>query len=244
MDVVYLVREGERNEELRHSLRSLVNLPHDAVWIVGHRPAWVDSAEVFHIPTTQGQEVAAKHENTWRAWWAMAEARGISDDFVLMNDDFFIMQPMTGITSEHAGPLLEWVDAMGNIRTTARMRHTIAALAARGRGPAPLLAYETHSPMTLNRRALAEVMAFGQAYRNRTLSGPLCKRSLYGNYVGLPAVLAPDLKVRDNISVPTGAAIISTSDTTFNYGRVGLHVRRAFSEPSPYERVRPVMPVR
>lgn len=242
MDVVYLVREGERNEELRHSLRSLVNLPHDAVWIVGHRPSWVDSAEVFHVPTVQGHETAAKHENTWRAWWAMAEARGISDDFVLMNDDFFIMQPMTEVVTEHAGPLLEWVDAMGNIRTTARMRHTIAALMRGGRATG-LLAYETHAPMLLNRPGLAEVMAFGQAYRNRTLTGPLCKRSLYGNYHGVPATYAPDLKVRDNLSVPRGAAIISTSDTTFNYGRVGLHVRRAFPEPSSYERVRPVMPV-
>jgi hypothetical protein len=243
MDVVYLVREGERNDELRHSLRSLVNLPHDAVWLVGYRPSWVDPAAVLHIPTVQGQEVARKHENTWVAWWAMAETRGISDDFILMNDDFFIMRPVVELVNEHAGPLLDWIDAMGNIRTVARMRHTITALAGAGRATS-LLAYETHAPMVLNRHGLAEAMAFGQAYRNRALSPPLCKRSLYGNYHGVPAVLAPDQKVRDNLTVPRRAPIISTSDTTWKYGKVGQFVAAAFPEPSLYERVRPAMPVR
>ena len=35
MDLVYLVRPGEQNEELRWSLRSLVNLPHERVFEVG-----------------------------------------------------------------------------------------------------------------------------------------------------------------------------------------------------------------
>jgi hypothetical protein len=41
-DVVYVVRPGNRNEELRYSLRSIAaHLPHRRVWLAGFCPSWV-----------------------------------------------------------------------------------------------------------------------------------------------------------------------------------------------------------
>ena len=54
MDAVYYVRPGDRNDELRYSLRSLANLPHDRVWIVGHTPPWVTGIESIQGNTVGG----------------------------------------------------------------------------------------------------------------------------------------------------------------------------------------------
>jgi hypothetical protein len=52
-DLVYVVREGDRNNELRHSLRSVVaNVPHRLVWIAGYKPGWVSDL-VGYIPMAQ-----------------------------------------------------------------------------------------------------------------------------------------------------------------------------------------------
>ena len=45
MDIVYVVGENERNESLKYSLRSLKNIPHDDVYIIGHKPAWVKNVK-------------------------------------------------------------------------------------------------------------------------------------------------------------------------------------------------------
>lgn len=54
MDIVYLVKECRINEELTYSLRSLVNLPHDKVFLVGGCPTNIDKTKITHIPTLQG----------------------------------------------------------------------------------------------------------------------------------------------------------------------------------------------
>src|SRR5690606_40329879 len=91
MDVVYLVRPGNRNEELRWSLRTLVNLPHDRVWIVGHLPNWIDRHKVQYLRTEQYE---LKHTNTLNNLATACDHSDISDRFVLMNDDFFVLQPV------------------------------------------------------------------------------------------------------------------------------------------------------
>ena len=41
-DIVYFVKPSEDNDELKYSLRSLKNLNHGQVYLVGYRPSWVD----------------------------------------------------------------------------------------------------------------------------------------------------------------------------------------------------------
>lgn len=235
-----MVREGDDNDELRYSLRTLVNIPHEQVWIVGYRPAWV-SPDVANIPSSQGLH---KHENTWGNWQMMARTRSLSPSFLLMNDDFFLMRPRPFTPPGHAGPLHEWLSGLGNIGTQDRMRHTIKALEARPRVEAGdvLLSYEVHVPMVLDRMVLAEVMAFGQRYRDRSGAPPLAKRSLYGNYARAGGTRMDDPKVRDTKTLPDrGAYVWSTQDETFRYGRVGQRIRAAFPDPCAYERPRPVL---
>lgn len=234
-----MVRPGDRNEELRYSLRSLVNLPHDRVIIIGYRPAWV-STDVAWLPVNQD---GPKHENTWRLWQAMTAVP--SESFILMNDDFFITRPHPAPPRYHAGGLDEWVYRLGSIGTVRRMRHTIAALSEVCSGP--YLSYEVHAPMALARDLLTRAMEVGNRYREVSApgAGPLCKRTLYGNLAGIGGSYLPDPKVRDTTTVPgRNAGIVSTSDESFGYGRVGQWIADRFPDPSPYERTRPAMPVR
>ena len=101
-DVVYFVRKGDQNEELRYSLRSLVNLPHRKVWIVGHTPAWVTGVE--SIPGNVFRE----------KWWNVVDNLRLAalhvkaEQFVVMNDDIFLMRPPS-LAPCYRGPLVEQI---------------------------------------------------------------------------------------------------------------------------------------
>ena len=52
MDIVYPIKKTIKNEDLRYSLRSLCNIEHNKVFIIGELPDWV-SEEVYYIPVQQ-----------------------------------------------------------------------------------------------------------------------------------------------------------------------------------------------
>lgn len=232
MDAVYIVKASEKNEELRHSLRSLTNLPHRRVWLVGYKPRWVRGVE--YVPTVQH---GPKHANTWRNWQAMAATAEISDRFVLFNDDFYITRPVEGIPALHRGSLVEMIDWYARHRLTAcrqRADYTRRVLGRSGRTDG-LLSYELHVPMLVERPALAE--AFGWLNHNR--SAPLehlSKRTFYGNWARTGGTETLDVKVMrsDGALPPTDLPFLSTSPHSWA-GLAGGWVRRMFDVPSVYE---------
>ncbi len=235
VDVVYMVREGSRNEELRFSLRSVAaNLPHSRVWIVGYRPPWVTG--VRHLKVRQGTD---KHANTWALTTAIANCPEISDEFVWMHDDLFVMAPVDRVPVMHRGTLDDWFDRHRATRgswAVDKMRATQAALVDFGRPAAGLLSYELHVPLPVDRRWLAEAIAYADFRRERGLPGNLAKRTLYGNIAGVGGVLADDCKIANTDDVPDpGRTYLSTSDGSFKYWKVGRHIRGRFTAPSPYE---------
>lgn len=90
MDIVYILRPWYDNcLELRFSLRSLANIKHDKVFIVGYKPEWCEN--VIHIPAEDPYSV--KSLNALHKITIACEDKRISDDFILMNDDFYICKP-------------------------------------------------------------------------------------------------------------------------------------------------------
>lgn len=225
-----MVRPNDNNGELRCSLRSLANLPHERVWLAGHRPAW--AVDVEHLPVEQG---TVKHDNTWAIWRAIANCADISDEFVLMNDDYYLLKPVTAAPYLHAGPFDAWLAGLRPGSPTAvRAEATRRALLDAGRSE--LLSWERHVPLPVDRRWLVEVMAYADHWRARTGAGPLCKRSLYGSYVGLPGVQVDDCKIRERDRLPDRSwPMLSTMDASFRYGQIGKWIRNRFPDPSPYE---------
>lgn len=230
-DVVYLVGPGDRNEQLRISLRSLENLPHGRVWIVGHRPEWVKGVEF--LPVSQR---GPKHANTWRNLETLA-ASG-PESFYLFNDDYFILHPMRGVPVLHRGSLDEriaYYDRKPNLRSwAARGRHTRRAFESLGRDPAGLLTYELHLPMPLTREATAG--AIEDLHRVRILDPRFyMKRTWVGNWADLGGDRSQDCKVHSKWgNASLRGSFLSTSDAAWS-GSTGAALRVRFPKPGPYE---------
>ena len=93
-DILYLVKNGTENEELRYSLRTIEkNFPYGRVWIYGGCPEYIKPDK--HVYIYQDVIGATKWERTTAMLKLACENKDITDDFWLFNDDFFVTQPIT-----------------------------------------------------------------------------------------------------------------------------------------------------
>ena len=147
MDIVYICREGD-NEELRYSIRSVMqNLPHRNIWVVGGKPNWYNGN---HIAVRQN---GRKYDNARKNMQAIAASLEISEDFILMNDDFFVIKKVKDLSHYHGGPLSERIDFLKNKYGVSpyikMLTKTAKYLAHRGiRDP---LNYALHVPFVMNK---------------------------------------------------------------------------------------------
>jgi hypothetical protein len=214
--VAYYVRRGDANPELRYSLRSLSNLPHGRVLIVGHKPAWVTGVE--HISGNRRHSIESNAVDNLRLACSGLDA----DRFVVMNDDFYIMSPLHAVPALHEGHLDERI-------SRARGGYLLQLRAAREAlvGHHAPLAWTLHIPLVVEREPLADVLA--------TLDGRLPPewRTMYGNLTGQRGEEATDVKVRRRSDPIPAGPFLSSSDGTFSV--VAPLLRRAFPEPCEYE---------
>lgn len=223
MDVLYAVRTGDDNEELRYSLRSLMNLPHDHVFIAGHRPKWV--INTIHIPTSQEHKPDLTNVNN--ALIAACMSNALSDDFVFMNDDFFICQPVQGIEPMHQGGLnariegykkTAYLQAYSLIKTREKLLHL---------GYNAPLSYELHMPMVFNKKKLLDMYELCVDLELFALR----PRTLYGNLYTTNGAYKDDVKNTDE----TEQTFLSSDEFSFEISLLGEKIRNTFKTPSPYE---------
>ena len=182
MDLVYICRDGE-NEELRYSIRSAVNnLPHDKIWVVGGKPDWYTGN---YIEVNQGR---AKYTNARNSLKAICDSEEISESFILMNDDFYIINKVELVPYMYAGTLDDKIKQRedifnGNTYTTL-LRNTLGYLSRKKINVA--LDYELHVPMVMEKRKLSKVLKLSGLWR-----------SVYGNVFNVGGVKIRDVKVYD-----------------------------------------------
>jgi hypothetical protein len=223
VDVVYYCRPGPKNEELRYSLRSLANLEHDRVWIVGTMPPWVRNVE--HIPAriTPGGPQMTAADHLLRACDALD-----ADSFVVFNDDFYLLQPVEAIPSLHAGPLAPKVAAThgsyGNALREAQRRLSVA-------GVSDAIAWTLHIPLVVMREALATVLRPILEGSSRIVRPEW--RTMYGNLIGAAGEQAEDVKVRRRGDRIPDGPFLSSHDTAI--GWLAPYLRQRFPKASPYE---------
>ena len=228
MDVVYINRPGEENEELRYSLRSLANLAHDRVWIVGYCPGWLQGVERVPVESMRDKQTSAL-TNLITA----INHPEISDPFVIFNDDFYVMQPMREIPTLHMGELDKVISEhrQGSAYRNA-MEKTRDRIRADG-NESELYCYELHAPMVIEKLGMQLALSIGQGIYG------MHNRTMYGNLMGVGGTETHDFKVyrteksKDYESWP----FLSTSDRTFAYHPAGkTYIRAMFPDPSPYEK--------
>jgi len=242
MDFVYTFKEDHENdsEELRYSLRSLANIPHGRVFIVGEKPQWAQN--VIHIPVAQDK---SKNENVGLNIRTAVTSQAISDDFVLMNDDFFFMKPFDSLPVWHFGDMkhvIEHYERRYQEETAyiSNMRHSYSLLQKLGiQQP---ISYELHAPMIINKHKAREML---DQFQNRRMYQ---FRSLYGNLYAVGGEETADFKVfldpvhnspaynLQPISYLEQQAFLSATGGSFKRGDVGKFIRHTFSEKCTYER--------
>ena len=186
MDVVYICRSGP-NEELRYSIRSVEkNLPHNNIWVIGQSPEWYKGSFI------EVKNVNAKYSNARANLDALVRSKLITEDFILMNDDFFIMRPIEKISYFYEGTLLERAERNELLTTTGAytqlLYNTYDKLLKMGIEEP--LNYEMHIPMIMNKKKLKEVLRYKTCLW----------RSLYGNIYEVGGTDREDVKVYVNNS--------------------------------------------
>lgn len=168
-DIIYVVRENERNDALWYSLRSLSNLPHRRVFIAGYCPSWVEN--VTAIPVRRNVNKFESIEANLRAALRHPE---IGEHVVYFNDDFFVTEPVDAVPPMHRGS----VDSR-NFRQELRTR-IITTVNALSTVPHPL-DYEMHAPMPL------------ETEQARVLMSLAPKRILFRTWLGNTARIGGEL---------------------------------------------------
>jgi hypothetical protein len=224
-DVVYPVRRGNHNDELRYSLRSLVNVPHGRVILSGYIPNWVTNVTAIDREQ-EGSNWANARANIEAA---LAEA---SDPFYLFNDDFYVMLPMDEIPVMHAGPLAEVIERYRRTRHTgAYWRGMVAThLLLQEFGFSEPLGYELHMPLLIHHAPFLEALAMGNGIE------ALALRTLYGNLANLQGQQKEDCKVmaRAGVLDYDQWPFLSSNDD-LSYSPIGKYLSHIFHAPCTYE---------
>jgi hypothetical protein len=227
VDIVYICRPGD-NEELRYSIRSISeNMPHDNIWLVGSKPKWFNGN---FIPVIDGIN---KFENIKNCIRAASESKEISSDFVLMNDDFFLLKKIDHLPDYNGGSLKTKVEEYQKLNPSAYytklLANTLKLLNKLGyKDP---IDYDIHVPMIMNKEKLKIALTHSYSIR-----------SVYGNMFDVGGEKIRDVKVygkgrlnaRSYDYLNSDFPFVSTIDESFNslYETI---LKEMFSSPSIYE---------
>lgn len=231
MDIVYFCKDAKTNEELTYSIRSVVaNFPHDKIWIYGGCPENIKTDNYVHIT----QVGPTKWDKVRKMYQAAVNNPGISDDFFLFNDDFFIMQPLEFMPVLYRATLPEHILEI-EMKHGDRPSEYTKLLRTTYRNLLPytedVLSYELHIPFLFNKARLKKIMdKFPSIHATRTL---------YGNYFKIGGDRMSDVKVygtapRNNVNTST---FLSTDDSAWKNDKysVATRVRNSFPQKSDYE---------
>ena len=165
-----------------YSIRSAVeNLPHDKIWVVGGKPNW------YRGKFMGVKQSGTKYQNARDILEAICENDEISDEFILMNDDFFITEKINNLKYYHGGSLEKKVAKYSKLHPnstyTNLLKNTLNGLQDRYGIKNPL-DYELHVPMKMDKYGLYKAATSG-----------LLWRSVYGNMNRVGGEQIKDVKV-------------------------------------------------
>ena len=227
-DIVYILRSGN-NEELRYSLRSIEkNYPHERVVFYGGKPDGIEP-DLF-VPYTQPG--GTKWERVRNTVEMICKNDNLTEDFILFNDDFFIMKPVETPTNYYDGTLDERIKTIEgavfgrHLEYSDRLQHLAETL--RNAGVTNPLNYAHHTPMIINRKKMLETL---EKYPNEPMF-----RALYGNLNQIGGENMPDVKYYQRRQPFPIGRYASTADESWSQEKIGQIIRGKFAQQSRFER--------
>jgi hypothetical protein len=237
VDVVWICRTGP-NEELRYSIRSVAaNMPHENIVVVGGKPDWYTGRFIEVVTRRSDGELSNnKYENAKNNIRQIVESPDISDDFILMNDDFYVLKPIDQLQYYHGGLLSDKIASYRRFVAWSEYTDVLARTASilEASNINDPLDYTLHVPMMFNKKKLAKI-----------LDQPIASiRTLYGNLYRVGGRKMSDVKVHPARTqyapesfdyMNKDSVFLSTADTTFSVVKKNL-LGPMFPEPSKYEK--------
>jgi hypothetical protein len=215
MKVIYPYRKNA-SRELEWSIKSLKNVKHSGVYVIGEEPDFPIDAEVmWHLP---GEYSSTPYHDQNVKY--LLGCTVDDDELLLMNDDFFIMKPWIP-ENFNKGILSEQIATRKRDAYTTALINTEKFLINRGMST---FNFELHTPMIVEREKLQ--IALDELMPRIRGSAPVLIRSYYGNRWGLKTARVDDVK---NIPDYKGKTLLSTNDKTF-MGEMGRYIRSVLVE--------------
>ena len=229
MDFVYVCKQGP-NEELRYSIRSvLASFPDATIWVIGGKPGWYSGNFISVRRSHNTYDTVSKNLS------ALISCPDISEEFVLMNDDFFITKKIDSIDSYHRGKMLDMISVLSNRCAQFGMdrsylnkvERTYKFIKNKYEVSEPIN-YEIHMPMKMEKSKLEPL-----------INQPALWRSNYGNRYNVGGIESQDVKVYGSewyISfdyLNTDSIYVSSNDDSFESMKPWLH--NLFPNPSKHE---------
>lgn len=220
MDVLYPYLSND-SKELEWSIKSLKNVDHNEVYVVGSKVEAIDAK--FLNPHSYSWSNTSPYNNVISKILTGIDS-GISDEFIFMNDDIFLMDRYKGETYNRR-TLLEHIESRKFDSYTQALKNTRNYLLERGY---PEISYETHTPMVFDKSKMRDLIT--SIIPLLSMGHNLMIRSLYGNVYGVKSTkLDEDTKNPiDWVNKP----ILSTNERSFN-GAIGHYIRSVLSGIQP-----------
>lgn len=227
-DVVYILKEDIEPNELRYSLRTVAeHFPCRYVWFVCGNPEGFKPDRVLE----HEQQGGTKWERVRSSLIKVCQNPKVSDEFFLFNDDFFVLadppRDFVNYSNGTIGKRIRDITKRHGRRSkyTEELRELKTYLS---RCDYDTVSFAVHMPMLFEKDKLLKLLT------SRNCSPMI--RSLYGNVYEIPFVYHKDVKIYDTVSVPGNDwDYVSTSEVSFDFGKVGEWIREMFPNPCKYE---------
>jgi hypothetical protein len=220
MNFVYSCRSGD-NEELRYSIRSVKHFyPKSIIWVVGGKPDWYIGN---YIEVKQNK---SKNKNIHANLFAACQNKNLSNNFIYMDDDFFIFNYLERFNFLYDGTLSEKIENYDkdNILNSysRQLRNTKKQLNKLGiKTP---INYELHVPMPVEKPKVEKTLRRGDNF---------LWRSMYGNLFDVGGIKTKDVKIYKELNA-TDQFSSTSEGKSFNILFDSV-LKNKFKDPTEHE---------
>lgn len=177
MDVLYCLGSGSlyNNKEIYHSINSLKRFAKfDRIFVIGEKPDIVADVDYIYIPF---KDTMGRTRNVFRKICEVCENSDISENFLYMMDDVFILKPIDidNYPMYHSNAIQTYSNPNAYLK---EINNTKEFLVSHNK---PFLHFGVHCPIVYNRKKINEIDPIYWEFVN-THNLELNPRVLYGNW--------------------------------------------------------------
>jgi pyruvyltransferase len=227
MDVCYMLNTREEAKEiLRYSIRSVEkNLNYRDIYIVGKKPSFLNQ-ECREIRVND-RAVSNRFLNISEKLMAIINDPRVSENFIIMNDDFYILEKFKTIPYYYIGNISTYQKQLSEAFTGSHWKKILTQqldMFPKGKMFTP------HFPIVYNKKKLKELLKIEKMRES-------CMRSWYCNYYKVKGVKVIDKKIhkKDHLHLYNHSKFMSSSDWIEKNKDFLDFLREKFPNVSQYE---------